>query len=60
MEIIELDYILSTDSPKIREIAQTYGDWAPLRPASLAGDLVPSFPVVRHAIDQAETIYSEI
>ena len=59
-KIIDLDYILSTDCPRIREIAETYGPWAPfLRPSELAGDLVPSFPVVEHAIQQAEIINSK-
>jgi CMP-N,N'-diacetyllegionaminic acid synthase len=52
-----LDLIFSTDCPKIRDAALELGAWAPfLRPAHLAADNVPSWPVVQHAIIEAEKI----
>lgn len=52
-----MDLLVSTDSPEIRDVAIGAGAWAPfLRPAHLAGDDVPSYPVVQHAIEEAERI----
>lgn len=49
--------IVSTDSEEIRQAAIDAGAWAPfLRPAELAEDDVPSWPVVQHAVEQAESI----
>ena len=49
--------IVSTDSEEIRQAAIDAGAWSPfLRPAELAADNVPSWPVVQHAVEQAETI----
>lgn len=51
------DVVFSTDSEEIRQAALEAGAWAPfLRPAELAGDDVPSWPVVQHAVRQAESI----
>lgn len=52
-----LEVICSTDSDEIRQAAIEAGAWAPfLRPAELAADDVPSWPVVQHAVTQAEKI----
>ena len=49
--------ILSTDSEIIRNLAIEAGVWVPfLRPPELAADDVPSWPVVEHAVNQAEKI----
>jgi len=54
---LKFDVILSTDSEEIRQVAQDTGAWAPfLRPPELAEDDVPSWPVVQHAVKQAESI----
>lgn len=54
---IPLEVIFSTDSDEIRQVAIEAGAWAPfLRPAELAADDVPSWPVVQHAVKQAEKI----
>jgi len=56
-ETLPLAVILSTDSEEIRQAAIDAGAWAPfLRPAELAEDDVPSWPVVQHAVEQAESI----
>lgn len=53
----KVDIILSTDSDEIRDAGIKAGAWAPfLRPAELAADDVPSWPVVQHAVTQAEKI----
>ncbi|MEW5914170.1 MAG: acylneuraminate cytidylyltransferase family protein [Thermodesulfobacteriota bacterium] len=50
--------IVSTDDPETAAIAQEYGAEAPfLRPAELAGDKVPTLPVLQHAarfVEQAD------
>ena len=52
-----LDVIFSTDSEEIRQTAIAAGAWAPfLRPSELAADDIPSWPVVQHAVAQAEMI----
>jgi len=54
---VQMDVVFSTDSEEIRQAAIEAGAWAPfLRPAELAGDDVPSWPVVQHAVEQAESI----
>jgi CMP-N,N'-diacetyllegionaminic acid synthase len=54
---VPLDVVFSTDSEEMRRIAIDYGAWAPfLRPSELAADDVPSWPVVQHAVLQAEEI----
>jgi len=51
------DVVFSTDSEEIRQAALEAGAWAPfLRPVELAGDNVPSWPVVQHAVREAESI----
>ena len=51
------DVIVSTDTEEIRDAAIEAGAWVPfLRPAELAADDVPSWPVVQHAVEQAEAI----
>ena len=43
--------LVSTDSPEIAAVAESYGAKAPfLRPAELSGDYVPTAPVVEHAL----------
>jgi N-acylneuraminate cytidylyltransferase len=47
--------LVSTDSPEIAEVARRHGGEAPfLRPAALAQDDTPLWPVLRHALDAAE------
>lgn len=56
-EFIPCEVIFSTDSDEMRKVAIDAGAWAPfLRPAELAADDVPSWPVVQHAVTQAEKI----
>lgn len=46
------ELVVSTDSPKIRRIAERFGAKAPfLRPKALAGDKSPTFAVIRHAVE---------
>ena len=53
----QVDIILSTDSDEIRDAGIEAGAWVPfLRPAELAADDFPSWPVVQHAVTQAEKI----
>lgn len=48
--------IVSTDSEEIAQVARAAGAQVPfLRPASLAMDDTPMFPVMTHALAQAET-----
>jgi len=43
--------VVSTDSPQVAKISQKFGAEAPFfRPPELAGDSVPTVPVIRHAI----------
>ena len=52
-----VDHVLSTDCPQIRDIAIASGAWAPfIRPAELAEDHVESYPVVKHALFETEKI----
>lgn len=54
---IPFEILISTDSEDIRQAAVNAGAWAPfLRPAELAKDHVPSWPVVQHAVKKAEEI----
>lgn len=47
--------MVSTDAPEIQETSIAAGAACPsLRPARLAGDLVPTLPVVQHAVREAE------
>ena len=47
--------IVSTDDPEIAEISATFGAEVPfLRPAELAGDLVPDLPVFQHVLSWLE------
>ncbi len=49
------DVVVSSDDAEIGEVARAYGALAPfLRPAALAGDIVPSLPVVQHAVEYME------
>jgi len=48
--------IVSTDSPRIAEIATSFGADVPfLRPAELADDHCGTFPVLQHALDALES-----
>ncbi len=45
--------IVSTDSPRIAEVARHHGATVPfLRPAELADERTPTLPVIRHAIEE--------
>jgi N-acylneuraminate cytidylyltransferase len=47
--------IISTDSEEIAAVARDYGGEVPfLRPAALAGDDTPMWPVLRHALTEME------
>ncbi len=47
--------IVSTDDPEIAEIAQHYGAEVPFRrPDALAGDQVPTLPVLQHGVEFVE------
>ena len=47
--------IVSTDDPEIEAIAREHGADVPfLRPAELAGDKVPTLPVLQHAVNFVE------
>ena len=49
--------MVSTDTPEIRDVALASGAFCPsLRPPALSGDLVPSLPVVQHAVREAESL----
>jgi len=48
--------IVTTDSPRIAEVARQLGGDVPfLRPAELAQDQTPMWPVLRHALDAVES-----
>ncbi|MDP2600230.1 MAG: acylneuraminate cytidylyltransferase family protein [Deltaproteobacteria bacterium] len=52
--------VVSTDDPKIAEIAKDYGAEVPfLRPKELARDDTPMWPVIRHALKSVETLEKE-
>ena len=49
------DIVVSTDDEEIADIARRYGAQVPfLRPPELAGDHMPSWPAVRHALQEME------
>ena len=49
--------IFSTDDQEIADIAQKYGAEVPfMRPAKLADDYAGTIPVIRHAIEQLQTV----
>ena len=49
------DFLVSTDDPSIADVARMAGAKAPfLRPKQLAGDDMPIWPVVRHAVEEWE------
>ena len=52
--------IVSTDDVEIADIAKNLGAEVPfMRPNELAGDLVQDYPVISHALEEMERIYSE-
>ena len=52
--------IVSTDDDEIADIAKNLGAEVPfMRPNELAGDLVQDYPVISHALEEMERIYSE-
>jgi N-acylneuraminate cytidylyltransferase len=52
--------IVSTDDDEIANIAKNLGAEVPfMRPSELAGDLVQDYPVIFHALEEMERIYSE-
>ena len=51
------EMIVSTDSIEISDVAQIYDAWVPfIRPSTLAQDDTPMFPVLQHALAEAERI----
>ena len=48
------EFLVSTDSPEIADVARGFGARILMRPAELAQDTTPMWPVIRHALDQAE------
>jgi CMP-N,N'-diacetyllegionaminic acid synthase len=49
--------VLSTDDPNIAEIGMRWGVAVPfLRPAELAGDDVPTLPVLQHVVERLESL----
>jgi len=50
-ESVDAVYV-STDSTAIAKVALEYGATVIMRPAELAGDEVPTLPVVQHAVEQ--------
>ena len=55
--IRSMDVLVSTDDKEIKAVAEKYGAWCPfLRPKELAEDNVESYPVVKHALKEAELI----
>ena len=47
--------VVSTNDPEVARIARRYGADVPfMRPDDLGGDLVPTVPVIRHALDWLE------
>lgn len=49
------EIVVSTDDPKIQEEAIRFGASVPfLRPAHLSGDEVPTYPVIKHAVEFIE------
>jgi len=56
-KIWNLEVLVSTDDKEIKAISEKYGAWCPfLRPKELAEDNVTSYPVVKHALSEAELI----
>lgn len=52
--------VISTDSEEIAEIGRRYGAEVPfIRPAELARDDTPDYPVFRHALDTLEDLRKE-
>ena len=50
------DIIVSTEDDEIAQVAIDHGADVPfMRPAELAEDLTPTFPVIMHALEQMET-----
>ena len=47
--------IVSTDDPKIAEVSKRFKAEVPfIRPAELAGDSIPTEPVLKHAVEWLE------
>lgn len=54
------DLVVSTEDSEIAEVAIEYGAQVPFfRPSDLAGDMVPSLPVVQHAVREMEALKDE-
>ncbi len=52
--------VVSTDSPKIRELAVKFGVSAPfLRPKRLASDIAAKLPAILHAVGYAQNLWKE-
>ena len=55
-----IDHVFTTDDENIREIALSYGAFAPfIRPKYLAGDDITNYDVMSHAINYLETQFSK-
>jgi len=52
--------VVSTDDEEIASVAKSYGADVPfMRPAELSDDHTPTIPVLRHAVETAETLYED-
>ena len=55
------EVIVSTDSKKIKTIAEKYGAKVPfIRPKNLSGDFTPTRDVIKHALDYLKKKYGEV
>ena len=55
------EVIVSTDSKKIKNIAEKYGAKVPfIRPKNLSGDFTPTRDVIKHALDYLKKKYGEV
>ncbi len=53
---LDMDVVVSTDSPEIAAVAKHYGAQVPfLRPEQLAGDTTPTFDVLEYTLDALKT-----
>ncbi|MBU0532277.1 acylneuraminate cytidylyltransferase family protein [Candidatus Micrarchaeota archaeon] len=55
-----IDVIVSTDNNEIADVARKAGAKVPfMRPANLAIDTAPKFPVLKHALKESEKIFNK-
>jgi N-acylneuraminate cytidylyltransferase/CMP-N,N'-diacetyllegionaminic acid synthase len=56
----DVDVVVSTDDEQIAEAARAAGAKVPfLRPAALATDTAPKFPVLKHALEESERAFNK-